>query len=585
MRRRPRKAVLPVVAILGAVAIATVTAGTTQAGPTVRAASPKFMNAKAFDVSKPLRELAKATPSKAPPRQHSAGERVDRNLGVEGAGVSQLATGGASGSAGAQAAAIAAPITNFEGLSNQDNFNVLGFRVNPPDPVGDVGPNHYVEMINLVFAVYSKSGTKLLGPASLGSLWAGFPVTDCANNAGDPIVVYDQFSDRWLLSQFTSVGPKYWNCIAISQTGDPTGAYYRYAFITQDDPDLAGGTFFPDYPKYGVWKDSYVLTTRDFGEVDEYGISVYALEKNKMVEGDPNARAVQFFLDSRVVPLEDIGDGLLPADVDGKTKPKQDVPIPIVGTQDDDFTAYGATVDALNIWELDVHWNANADADATLVLATQLPVAEFDSVYPCNGVPGIARDCLPQPGIVNTAQFLDILSYRQRPTWRLAWRAFKDYDSMVTNQSVEAAPNVAGARWYEIRRGEAGTYTVHQQGTYAPADGVHRWMGSIAQDKNGAMALGYSVVNATTVFPGIRYTGRVSTDPLGQMPQGEGTIINGTGVQTTVNSRWGDYTSMNVDPVDDCTFWYVNEYYTAAGQASSPAGWQTRIASLKLPGC
>jgi hypothetical protein len=209
-------------------------------------------------------------------------------------------------------------------------------------------------------------------------------------------------------------------------------------------------------------------------------------------------------------------------------------------------------------------------------------VDEFDSNYPC----GPTRGCLPQPGIANPDQWLDILSYRQRPTWRLAWRAFKDYDSMVTAQSVEAAPLMAGMRWYEIRRNsETGAYTVHQQGTYAPNDGVHRWMGSIAQDKNGAMALGYSVVNGTTVFPGIRYTGRVASDPLGQMPQGEATVINGTGVQTTLNSRWGDYTSMNVDPVDDCTFWYVNEYYTAAGQASSPAGWQTRIASFKLPGC
>ena len=110
-------------------------------------------------------------------------------------------------------------------------------------------------------------------------------------------------------------------------------------------------------------------------------------------------------------------------------------------------------------------------------------------------------------------------------------------------------------------------------------------MGSIAQDEDGNAALGYSVVNGTTVFPGIRYTGRLAGDPLGQMPLGEGVIMNGSGVQTTTNSRWGDYTSMNIDPTDDCTFWYVNEYYTAAGQASSPAGWQTRIASFKLPGC
>jgi hypothetical protein len=220
-------------------------------------------------------------------------------------------------------------------------------------------------------------------------------------------------------------------------------------------------------------------------------------------------------------------------------------------------------------------------------LATQLPVAEFDSIFPCAPT---SRDCLPQPGIVNPNQFLDILSYRQRATHRLAYRNFGTYEALVTNQSVEARPGVAGVRWYEIRRtgskaNVAGAYTVYQQGTFAPNDGVHRWMGSAAMDWQGNIALGYSVVNGVDVYPGIRSTGRLAGDPLGQMTLGEGTIINGTGVQRTTNSRWGDYTSLNVDPVDDCTFWYVNEYYTAASQGTSTAGWLTRIASFRLPGC
>jgi hypothetical protein len=467
--------------------------------------------------------------------------------------------------------AIPSPLVNFDGLSNQDNFNIFGFRVNPPDPVGDVGPDHYVEMVNLVFAVYSKTGTLLLGPVDIGQLWAGFAVNDCTDPSGDPVVIYDQFVDRWILSQFTTAGPTFYNCVAISTSPDPTGSYYRYAFST--------GLNFPDYPKYGVWTDSYVITTREFGPTVEYGIGVYALEKNKMVNGQPGARIVGFFLDGNnpaILPL--VGDGLLPADIDGKQKPKNADTIPIVGTQDDGG-GYGATFDALNIWELNVKWRSTPAA--SLALATQLPVASFDSIFPCATD---SRDCLPQPGITDPAQYLDILSYRQRPTWRLAYRNFKTYDAFVTNQSVEALPGVAGARWYEIRRTN-GTYSLHQQGTFAPNDGIHRWMGSIAQDKQGNMGLGYSVVNGTSVFPGIRYTGRLAGDPLGQMTQGEGVIINGSGVQTTTNSRWGDYTSMNIDAVDDCTFWYVNEYYTAAGQASSPAGWQTRIASFKLPGC
>ena len=564
--------------------------GATPAGSAPAKHDPQFTEAVAFDTSKPLRELAKAATASA--RRQPVRLGPERGPTVKDKGFSGDAAV-QDRSAATAAATIGGTIANFEGLGQQDNFNVLARRVNPPDPVGDVGPNHYVEMVNLTFAVYSKTGTRLLGPVDLGALWAGFPIEDCTDESGDPVVLYDQTTDRWLLTQFTTRGlnpatptAPFYNCVAVSQTGDPTGAYFRYAFITQADEE-DGGYFFPDYPKYGVWRDSYIMTTRDFGFDDRYGISVYGLEKNKLVDGDPRARAVQFFLEDRDVPINLIGDGLLPPDLDGTTKPKSDVPAPIVGTQDDGGP-YGATVDALNIWEFDVKWRSTPVA--SIVLKAQLPVAAFDSVFPCGVVPGSqppeSRDCLPQPGVTDGSQYLDILSYRQRPTWRLAYRNKGAYETMVTNQSVEALPGVAGARWYEIRR-TGGVYSVHQQGTYAPGDGVHRWMGSIAADKNGNMALGYSVVNGTDVFPGIRYTGRLAGDPLGQMTLGEATVVNGTAAQTHVNSRWGDYTSMNVDPVDDCTLWYVNEYYTVEGAAQAPLGngWQTRIASFKLPGC
>jgi hypothetical protein len=539
---------------------------------------PTFTSAVAFDVSRPLRDLARDRI--APAAEDPADEP---ELGP-------IATGDGHSADGALQSALppaAIPSTqqNFEGLSNQDNFNIFGFRVNPPDPNGAVGPNNYVEMINLVFAVYDKSGNKLLGPIDTGTLWSDFAVPDCTDPSGDPVVLYDRTTDRWLLSQFTTRGlippftaPNY-NCVAVSVTGDPTGAYYRYAFPTQADPN--GGYFFPDYPKYGVWSNSYILTTRDFGADDHpgYGISVYALEKNKMVNGDPNARAVQFFLDSDVVPLNLIGDGLLPPDIDGVRRPPTNLsPAPIVGTQDDD-ASYGASFDALNIWELSVSWRANPVA--SIALNTQLPTDSFDSIYPC--APG-SRDCLPQPGITDPRQYLDILSYRQRPTFRLAYRNFGPYESLVTNQSVEARDHQAGVRWYEIRR-TGDTYSIYQQGTFAPNDGVHRWMGSVAQDKKGDIAAGYSVVNGTSVYPGIRYTGRLAGDPLGEMTLGEGTIINGSGVQTTLNSRWGDYTDMEVDPIDGCTFWYVNEYYLTSGTAADGRPWHTRIASFRLPGC
>ncbi len=521
------------------------------------AVKPQFSQAVAFDISRPLRDLAGRRTTSATSQPQTDRGPIPADRGFSGDAAVQ-STAGRVGTA-----SIGAPIANFEGLSNANNQAAFGFRVSPPDPNGDVSPTQYVEMVNLVYAVYSKSGSLLAGPADTGTLWSGFAVQDCTDPSGDPVVLYDQLDDRWILTQFTTRGPIYYNCVAVSATGDATGSYYRYAF--------SAGEFFPDYPKYGVWSNAFLLSSRDFGPTTEYGISVYALEKNKMINGNPNARAVKFFLDSAVVPIYLMGDGLLPADIDGTRRPQDGDPALFVGSMDDGGP-YGAPFDALNVYQLAISWSASPTA--SFALTAQLPVAAFDSIFPCR--PPSSRNCIPQPG---TANRIDILSYRQRPTFRAAYRNFGTYEALVTNQSVEALPGVAGVRWYELRRAGS-TISLYQQGTYAPNDGVNRWMGSIAQDKSGNAALGYSVSNATTVYPGVRYTGRLKADPLGQMTLGEGVIVNGSGSQT-VSARWGDYTDMTVDPVDDCTFWYVNEYY----QTSSARGWQTRIGSFKLPGC
>src|SRR5437899_799018 len=348
--------------------------------------TPKFSTPVAFDVSPALRDLPPAArplvfdPNKVLEVRPERGE----SEGPQAHGVKPYSADGALQLFKA-APNIPAPLLTFEGMSNQDNFNVFGFRVNPPDPNGEVGPNNFVEIINLVFAVYDKAGNLLVGPVDTGSLWAGFAIPDCTDHSGDPVVLYDQLEDRWLLSQFTTRGPTFYNCVAISQTGDPTGAYFRYAFST--------GVNFPDYPKYGLWRNMYIITTREFGPTTEYGIGVYGLERDKMLAGEPNARVVSFFLDSAVVPINLIGDGLLPADIDGRGMPANGAPAPLVGTQDDG-SPYGATFDALNIWEFSVKWQANPIA--SINLQTQLPVASFDSIFPC--APG-SRDSLPQQGI------------------------------------------------------------------------------------------------------------------------------------------------------------------------------------------
>jgi hypothetical protein len=355
----------------------------------------------------------------------------------------------------------------------------------PPDTNGDVGPQHYVQWVNLSFAVYDKSnGAILYGPADGSTLWSGFEVPDCTDPSGDPVVMYDQFMDRWILSQFTTAGPEYWNCVAVSTTSDPTGSYYRYAFST--------GPNFPDYPKYGNWTDSYVITTREFGPTVEYGIGVYGLEKNKMVNGEP-ARSVRFFIDGNdpsLLPL--VGDGLLPADVDGKQKPKTDSSIPIIGTQDDG-AGYGGTFDALNIWDLNVKWRSTPIA--TLSLNTQLPTAvRLD--LPVRAL--TSRDCLPPQRASRTCP---VPTSRRTGSGRRSACLSRNPrpQTLATNQSVEATPGVAGVRWYEVRR-VGGTYSLQQQGNFAPNDAPIA--GAARAGQEGQHGLGYSVVNGRSVTRG-----------------------------------------------------------------------------------
>jgi len=273
------------------------------------APAAKIISAAAFDVSKPVSSLPPLSGLAAGTEGWGIMKEVRPETELGGPAQNPFAGDGAlQGNAGtvvSGTAGISGPSLTFEGVSNQDNFNIYGGRVNPPDPNAAVGPNHIVEMANLIFAVYDKAGNRLAGPTAIGELWANFAVPDCDDTSGDPVVLYDRQADRWILSQFTTSGlanpaKPFYNCVAISQTGDPTGAYFRYAFATTQPGDLF---FFPDYPKYGVWNDSYLLTSRDFGPTVQYGISVYALEKAKMLVGDPSARSVKFFLDSAVIPF------------------------------------------------------------------------------------------------------------------------------------------------------------------------------------------------------------------------------------------------------------------------------------------
>jgi len=452
---------------------------------------------------------------------------------------------------------IPGPTASFDGPSNPTGAT-------PPDPNGDVGPSHVVVMYNAQFAVYNKLGVLQFGPVNINTLWAGFGGSCETQNAGDPVVIYDQLDDRWFLTQFTSSGATFFNCVAVSQTADPTGSYYRWAFTT--------GANFPDYPKHGFWSDAFYISTREFagGSGGPFaGVGAYAANRAQLVAGNPTPQVISFLQPPGTTPYV-VGDGLLPTDLDGTILPPAGTPNFYVGSMDQGGP-YGAPQDALSLYKF--HADFAIPANSTFTLTNTLPTASFDSVFPCSPS---ARECIPQPG---TTRKIDILSYRQRPLHRLSYRNFGVYESLVTNQSVEATAGLAGVRWYEIRNPN-GSPVIYQQGTYAP-DAVHRWMGSAAVDGSGDLAVGYSASDGTGVFPSLRYTGRLAYDPLGTLPQGEGVIHAGTGSQTSTGSRWGDYTSLSVDPVDDCTFWHVNEYYPV----TSTTAWRLRIGAFKFTEC
>lgn len=430
----------------------------------------------------------------------------------------------------------AAPETdqNFDGVGANNG-------VCPPDTDGDVGPNHYFHVTNLQYAIYNKSGVKLLGPSNNSTIFTGLPNN---SNDGDAIVIYDEAADRWLFSQFSLPhwpnGPFFEN-VAISQTGDPTGSWYRYQFEFTD---------MPDYPKISVWPDGYYMTTNRFssGGLSYKGTGAVAWNRDKMLAGDPTAEMVFFTLSS-----SNEAWAVLPSDCDS--------PFPPSGTP-----AYFMYLKGSHIGVYEFHADWTTTTNSTYTQVASIPVTSYN---------GIISGGIPQK---NTNVKLDAMSGRLM--FRLPFRTFTDHWSIVCAATINVGSGVAGIRWWELRKVGAGDWGVYQEGTYSP-DNNCRWMGSIAMDSSGYIALGYSVSSAD-LFPSIRYTGRVSCDPLGVMTLAEGTIIAGGGSQTNTwsgsPSRWGDYSAMAVDPAAPSNFWYTQEYYSSTSSAS----WKTRVGSFSL---
>jgi hypothetical protein len=421
---------------------------------------------------------------------------------------------------------------NFIGATNTN--------LTPPDPTGAVGPNHYVHSVNSIVNIFDKTGTLLTGPTPLGTFLG------IGSNSGDPIVMYDQLADRYFVSQFGSLNNSL--AIGVSETSDPTGAYNVYQFSLDA---------FPDYPHYSVWHNGYYLTANKQGPN-----KVYAIERDVMLAGGASPQIIGFPLPGYVQNTNTVLSPE-PANLLGTTFPA-DAPAYVTYLQDD---GWGGSIanDHLKIWEMDVDWATPGNSTISST-PLEVPTAPFDSVFAPFGSGDVA-----QPG---TNQKIDmiggIISYAAN------YRSFGTHNSWVITFLTDVDGNdLGGIRWIELRNDAANDWSIYQEGTYAPADGNSRFMGSAAMDAAGNIGLAFNIASAT-MPAGVRYTGRFDGDPLGEMTIVETEIIEGVGVQTFSN-RFGDYSHLTMDP-NNFTFWHTAEYFTANNQ------WASRVASFSLSG-
>lgn len=515
--------------------------------PGAAATRPVVTHAARADTSPPLKKMHPLPAKKGPSDERTIRKRSNPPFGggppLTADPVQQLAAPGP---------AAPSTLTSWDGVPNVDGYY-------PPDTVGDVGLNDYVQWVNGSFKIWSKTGTVRYGPVAGNTLWSGFGGLCETTNEGDPIVIYDRIANRWVFSQFAfgfkgpNPTPPYYQCFAVSTTSDPTGSYYRYAFRMN-----ASNDYFPDYPKLGVWPDAYYMSTNNFNGNFFGGAGAYAVDRAKMLTGDPTATMLS-------VGLSTSYEGLLPASVNGPNLPPAGAPGYFGAVDTSSSNGTGST---FQLWKF--HADFATPANSTFTGPVNTSVAPYTWSF-CGQL--FPSGCIEQPG---TAMTLDPLA--DRLMYRLNYRKFGDHESLVVAHTVNVGSDRAGMRWYELRS-PGTTPTLYQQGTFAPNDGVSRWMGSVNMNGAGDIALGYSASDGTSTYPSVRYTGRLAGDALGSMTIAEQSIVTGGGAQTGAD-RWGDYSAMSVDPSDDSTFWYTQEYYSA----NSSTGWKTRIGSFKLSG-
>lgn len=425
---------------------------------------------------------------------------------------------------------VLVPLTNWAGQTGGGSC--------PPDPTGAAGPNHYVQAVNASpFKVFNKTTGATVGSIrQIGSLWS--PAT---SNDGDPIVMYDKYADRWFVSQFGTSGNKVY--IAVSTTNDPTGTYYTYTYTSPQ---------FPDYLKFSIWDDGYYMTSNQSND------KVFVFERDKMILGQ-TARSVYASFTSGTV------SGFfcpMPADADG-VLPPAGTACPFFWYTENSWG--GGNVDGIKYIDATVNW-VPATPMLTFSATTTIPTAAFDGTYAASW-----NDISQGTGTQKLDGIGGIIWYRAQ------WRQWTGYNTVVLCWGVKISASQRSIKWVELRQPQpSGAWTLYQEGIYTP-DALNRWVGSIAMDDNGSIALAYAATGPTpTPTPvSLRYTGRIAADPLGEMSFAETTAFAGTGSMTACGNRFGDYSQTSLDP-NGTTFWHTGQYVNGGGPG-------TRVYSFNLP--
>ncbi len=430
------------------------------------------------------------------------------------------------------------PDLNFEGISSGESGSV------PPDTNGDVSPDYYVQAVNgggSLFEVFDKEGNSIAGPINMNTLWTDFNM----EGLGDPIILWDQGAERWLFSEIASDFASL--LIAVSETSDPLGNFNAYSFQALD---------LPDYPKYGIWPDAYYITVNDPGGTE---IPVYMLDRQAMLDGDTDVELQRVGIPKFADATGGAFQVATAADWDGfQSPPPPGSPNYLVRIYDD---AWDGGVDRLEVWEVSV--DLDNPNNTTLTGPIDLPTEPFDSDV-CQGS---IFNCLTDPQGNTVSALMQVVMHR------VQYRNFGIYETMVLNHVVDVdGNNLAGVRWYELRKPNGGEWSIYQQGTVSP-DNNNRWMASIAMDGAGNIGLGYTIMGPDNTYD-LAYTGRRASDPLGQMTINE--FIFAEGLSLNLFVRWGDYSMMSVDEEDARTFWYTGEYM---GENND---WATRIVTFSL---